>query len=202
MEHAHDLTLFVAAGVIAVAPFAATAMERYRGWTFLARESHVRADVALWYGLALLSLGAGVIHVAVVADHYAEGVIAGLLMAATAGFQLLWIATRSIAPRRLHELSGFAVNAGVILAWIASRTIGLPSPIGDGHVEPIGALDLLATSFELGIVVGLGALLLRREHFQTWAISARSASLAVLALGAAVVVLATASIVTGPPHVH
>ena len=204
MDHAHDLTLFVAAGTIAAAPRLAWVMERQRGWIFLGRDPLVAAGIAIRWSLAVLSMGAAAIHFAVIADHYAEGVLAGLLMSAVAWFQLLWPLTLTLpgAPRRLLDLGALAVNGGAILAWAASRTVGLPAPVGDGRVEPIGTLDILAMSFELGIVLGVAALLLRADRLAMWAVSTRSGSLAVIVLGVMVIVLTTAAIASGAPHIH
>ena len=202
MDHAHDLTLYLAAGAILAAPFGAWASERSRRWMVLAREPVVAVAVAIRHSVILLSLGAGAIHFAVTNDHYAEGLLAGLLMSAVAWFQLLWPVSVAGNPRRHFDLSAIAVNAGTILAWLASRTVGLRPPIGDGRVELVGALDVLATSFELGIVLGLTALLVGNGRLATRAVTTRSATLAVGVLALLVLVLTTAAIGGQPAHHH
>jgi hypothetical protein len=44
------------------------------------------------------------------------------------------------------------VNVGAVLVWATSRTIGLPIGPEAGLPEPVGFPDLLASSFEIGIV--------------------------------------------------
>lgn len=202
MNHAHDLTLYLAAGTILAAPPMAWAMDRFRGWIFLGPEPLIAASVALRLGLVPLSLGAGAIHFAVTNDHFSEGLLAGLLMAAVGWFQLLWPMCVTGSRGGLLDLAAIAVNAGTVIAWLASRTIGVPTPIGDGGVEPVGALDVLATSFEVAIVLSLTALLLRSGRRGTRSVSTRSASLAVGAIGLIVVVLTTASIGSQLLHQH
>ena len=200
MNHAHDLTLYVAAGAILAAPPMAWAMDRFHGWIFLGREPLVAAAVAIRSSLVPLSLGAGAIHFAVTNDHFAEGLLAGVLMSAVGWFQLLWPMSMLAARRRLLDQSAVAINVGTIFAWLASRTVGVPIPIGDGGVEPVRPLDLLATSFELGIVLGLTALLVGNRRLLMRAVSTHSATLAVGVVALLVIVLTTAAIGAQVPH--
>ena len=59
---------------------------------------------------------------------------------------------------------GVVVNAVVIVIWAMSRTTGLPIGSQPWVPEPVGFADLLATSFELGLI-GLLLPTLFRERF-------------------------------------
>ena len=165
-------------------------------------EPLVAAGVAARYAVGLASLGAGVIHVMVAGDHYGVSLVSGLSMSAVGWFQLIWPTLGLVAPRRSVDLAALWVNAGAIAAWAVSRTMGLPSPIGDGGVEPAGALDLLATSLEMIVLAGVTALLVGRARLAGAMVSTRLASLAVGAFGLLVIALVTASLAGGVPHGH
>jgi hypothetical protein len=109
---------------------------------------------------ALLSAGAAAIHASVAVPHFDESALYGLLFVATVLFQAGWAALVLAAPSVRLLGAGVVVNAGVIGAWAVSRTFGLPYGPEPWTAEPVGPLDLAATSFELGIVV-CGLLLLR-----------------------------------------
>ena len=48
-----------------------------------------------------------------------------------------------------------AVNLGVAATWAISRTVGLPIGATPGVPAEVGALDLLATAYEIALVVAL-----------------------------------------------
>lgn len=198
----YDLTLYAASGAIMTAPFLASAMQRSRGWMFVSREPLVGAGIVARYAVAAASLGAGAIHLVVAGDEYGVSLLTGLLMSAVGSFQLIWPPLALLAARRSLDIAAVAVNAGALAAWALSRTIGLPSPIGDGGVEPVGSLDLVATSLELVVVIGVMAALVAGHRLSRAVVSTRSASLAVGAIGVIVIVLVTASLAGGVPQGH
>ncbi|MGE0220545.1 MAG: hypothetical protein AB7S95_32940, partial [Mycolicibacterium sp.] len=75
---------------------------------------------------ALASLGASVIHFAVVPAHWQEWMPAGLFFAAIALFQLSW--ARLVLSRTTTPVLalGILVNLAVIALWSVSRTAGAP----------------------------------------------------------------------------
>ncbi|MFI6480593.1 hypothetical protein ACIBH1_21890 [Nonomuraea sp. NPDC050663] len=108
--------------------------------------SRASAPVAL----AILSAGAGAVHFAVLADHFAMSVAHGAFFAAVGWAQLMWALAVLLRPGRALLLAGLAGNAAVAVVWALSRTIGLPP----GQSEPLGVPDVLATLLELAVISG------------------------------------------------
>ena len=105
---------------------------------------------------ALASLGASVIHFAVVPTHWQEWMPAGLFFAAIALFQLFWarlVLTRTTTP---VLILGVMVNLAVIALWSVSRTAGAPFGPHAGEAELIQAADLCALLLQIYVVMGAG----------------------------------------------
>ncbi len=113
---------------------------------------------------AVLSLAAAGIHFAVITQHLEEDVLFGFLFFALGWFQLIWAQTYLVWPRPPVAAVAIVVNLGAILVWIVSRTVGLPIGPEAGIPEALGFPDLLASTFELGII-GLLLPTLFRERF-------------------------------------
>ena len=109
--------------------------------------------------LAVLSLGAAAIHFAVMPEHFAEWWAFGLFFAAIGWFEALWAVGYVTIPTRGMAGLGLAVNAGTVLLWAASRTTGLPIGPEPWVPEAIGAPDVMATTLEVLLVLGLAAAL-------------------------------------------
>ena len=77
----------------------------------------------------------------------------GLLFLASALGQTVWAVLLLAAPSARLLAAGAAGNLGILAAWALSRTTGLPVGPEPGTPEPIGALDIAASAFELGLVV-------------------------------------------------
>jgi hypothetical protein len=110
--------------------------------------------------LALLSMGAAVIHFVVIPGHWEEYWGQGLFFIVAAIAQLLWAVWILVAPSRLIYLAGAAGNAAIVALWIVTRTAGVPAGPGAGEREAVEFADTLATVFEVLLVVG--ALVLAR----------------------------------------
>jgi hypothetical protein len=108
--------------------------------------------------LALLSAGAGMIHLAVLGPHLREFWLFGVFFAAAALAQLGWALLVMMRPSRRVWLAGAVGNALVIVVWILSRTVGLPLGAEAGHAEPVGFVDALSTAYEALLVAGAAAL--------------------------------------------
>jgi hypothetical protein len=105
--------------------------------------------------LAGLSAAAASIHAAVVQEHLAEFAPFGVFFAVSALSQALWaIAVLGWGPSRALLKWSVLVNGGIVVLWVASRTIGLPLGPGAGTREAIGAIDVLATIYEVALVAG------------------------------------------------
>jgi hypothetical protein len=149
------------------------------------------AEPVLRPALALLSMGAAVIHFVVVPGHWDEYWGQGLFFIIAAIAQLLWAVWVVVAPSRLLYLAGAAGNAAIVALWIVTRTYGVPAGPGAGEREAVEFADTLATVFEVLLVIG--ALVLSRTvpaRPIRWPAGALTASL-VLALVVAALTVAS-----------
>jgi hypothetical protein len=110
--------------------------------------------------LALLSVGAAVIHFVVIPGHWDEYWGQGLFFIIAAIAQILWAVWVVVAPSRLLYLLGALGNAAIVALWVVTRTYGVPAGPGAGEAEAVEFTDTLATVFEV-LLVG-GALVLAR----------------------------------------
>jgi hypothetical protein len=108
---------------------------------------------------ALMSAAAAAIHAAVAAPHFREYVPFGLLFGATALAQAAWAMLMIAAPSARLLAAGAAGNAAIVGAWALSRTVGLPVGPGRWTPEPAAALDVAASTLELGVVAAAIAFL-------------------------------------------
>jgi hypothetical protein len=108
--------------------------------------------------LALLSIGAAVIHFVVIPGHWDEYWGQGLFFVVAAIAQLLWAVWVLVAPSRLLYLAGAAGNAAIVVLWVVTRTAGVPAGPGAGEREAVEFADTLATVFEVLLVIGALAL--------------------------------------------
>jgi hypothetical protein len=108
--------------------------------------------------LALLSAGAGIIHLAVLGPHLREFWLFGVFFAAVGLAQLGWALLVGLRPSGRVWLAGAVGNALVIVVWILSRTVGPPWGPEAGHAEPVGFVDALSTAYEVLLVAGAAAL--------------------------------------------
>ncbi len=113
--------------------------------------THRRTALA---GLAML---AGVIHLWVTSSHFAEWWGYGLFFALVALTQVayggLWLIL-DLDAGRIRALGAFGIVLHVLLLglYAVTRTLGIPlvGP-GAGHVEPVGAVDVVSKLVELGL---------------------------------------------------
>jgi hypothetical protein len=154
-----------------------------------------RGDYERWLrpALALLSVGAAVIHFVVIPGHWDEYWGQGLFFIVAAIAQLLWAVWIIIAPSPLIYLAGAAGNAAIVVMWIVTRTTGVPAGPGAGEAEAVEFADTLATVFEVIIVVG--ALLLARAPRRVTH-SARGVLAPTLLLACVVAALTAASLLS------
>jgi hypothetical protein len=145
--------------------------------------------------VALLSIGAAVIHFAVVSEHFDEWWLTGTFFLALGVFQLVWALLVLFAPSPLLYLAGAVANALVVVLWIVSRTSGVPVGPEAGNAEPVALPDSLATAFEVVLVAILLLLLGGRTTAQTSRALGRPAAIWVsAAIVAALTALALVSV--------
>ncbi len=95
-------------------------------------------------------------------EHFEEWWGYGAFFLVAAAAQALYVPLLLRWPGRTLLLLGIGVNLAIALLYLLTRTVGIPlfGPRA-GEVEGFGFADLCATTSEQGIVVALGAALLR-----------------------------------------
>jgi len=117
---------------------------------------------ALSYGCVAAAVGAAGVHLAVMPAHFAEALVYGVFFLVLATVQLAWAAAVALRPSRRLLAAGLAANAAVIGLWLFTRLVAIPLGPASGERENLTALDLLATGFEVAVVVTAAVLLARR----------------------------------------
>jgi len=112
--------------------------------------------------LALCSMTSAGIHASVSSEHFREAFIFGAFFVAASATQAGWAVLLLHRPGRTLLIAGAAGNAAIIALWTVTRTVGLPVGPQTWHPEPIAALDVASTLFELALV-SVAALLLTRQ---------------------------------------
>lgn len=105
---------------------------------------------------ALASLGAAIIHVAVVPAHWQEWAPAGLFFVAIALFQSIWATVVLVRTTPSVLAAGIMVNLGAIALWTVSRTAGAPFGPHAGEAEMVQGADLCALLLQIYVVMGAG----------------------------------------------
>jgi hypothetical protein len=142
--------------------------------------------------LAVISLGAAGIHFAVVGEHFEEYVVFGLFFGTVAWLQGLWAVAVAVAASRPLLWAGLVGNLLIVVVWVISRTVGLPFGPEAGLPEPAAIADVIATMFEVALVVAAAGLLSRPRF--VYAMPARMAALALLFVTLALATLTTTAI--------
>lgn len=167
----------------------------------MARRALSNTDSGLAARLAAFaSLGAGVIHAAVVPAHWNEWMPAGLFFAAMALAQAGWallILLRTTAPVLIF---GIAVNIAAIALWAFSRSAGAPFGPHAGTVEHIQGADLCALLLEIYAVMGAGWVWRRGRRGDS--IPAFANALVSLGAAGVVILASTVGVTSGLRHGH
>lgn len=122
-------------------------------WRRRSRLSHesLPPSAALWAG-AVASAVAASVHAAVVPEHLHEAAVYGAFFVVAAVCQLGGAVLMVVRRSRLVVMLLAAGNALLVMLWILTRVVGVPLGPRTGVVEPVGAVDVLATTCELVIV--------------------------------------------------
>src|SRR5918994_3948343 len=104
--------------------------------------------------LALLSLGAGFLHAAVIDAHEGHG-IASQVFTAVAVFQVAWAALLLARPSRWLLAVGAVANIAFLGGWVLSRTSGIAFIDGFQDTEPVGFTDGVIVALESLLVLGV-----------------------------------------------
>ena len=130
---------------------------------------------------AAASLGAALIHFAVLPSHWQEWPRSGVFFALIAVFQFSWAVAMAVRPYAAILPAGIVVNLGVITLWVLSRTAGVPFGPHAGEAEVIQAAGVAAVLLEAAVAMGAA---------WVWIGGHRAAAVSGMTYG---VVLATAS---------
>nr|WP_232076873.1 hypothetical protein [Mycobacterium gallinarum] len=123
----------------------------------MTRKIATKTDGRLAARLATVSsLGAAVIHFAVLPAHWQEWTPAGLFFASIALFQLAWALLVLVRPTRVVLAAGIVANGGAAALWALSRTAGAPFGPNAGEPEVIEAAGLCVLLLECYVVMGAG----------------------------------------------
>lgn len=105
---------------------------------------------------ALASLGAAIVHVAVVPTHWQQWAPSGIFFLSLALFQAVWARMVLVRTTIAALAAGVLVNTGVLALWALSRTAGAPFGPNAGHVELIAGADVCAVLLQVYVVMGAG----------------------------------------------
>ncbi len=117
--------------------------------------------------VGLGSLAAASVHYVVMPHHFEEGTIYGCFFAVAATLQVVFGLLTLARPSRPLIAAGLVGNVAVIILWLITRTVGIPLGPAAGSTEAVGGLDVLATMFEIIIVLGSVSLLSRSARAAT-----------------------------------
>ena len=145
--------VFIAGPMVLLALFAAfTDVRRWMNKTRSAKPAGARRGVFTFVAAAM-SVAAGVTHGVVCPEHFREATIYGVFFLVAASCQLSWAVLVLIRPSRFLWAGALVGNASIVALWAVTRSVGVPLGPGAGEKEAIGALDIVATCAEVGLVV-------------------------------------------------
>jgi hypothetical protein len=149
---------------------------------------------------AIASLGAAVIHFAVVPTHWQEWMPSGLFFVSIALLQLIWALVVVARPTTAVLAAGIAANVGAAALWALSRTAGAPFGPNAGEPELVQAAGLCALLLEVYVVMGTGWVWYRGH--QSEPISAFANAIVLLGAGTVIAAAATVGVASGLQHNH
>lgn len=103
---------------------------------------------------AIASVGAAVIHFAVIPGHWRDSIPAGFFFASVAMFQVVWAVLTWNRPPALLLAAGIGVNTGVAALWIHSRAAGGSFGSNGAATAAVQAVGICALLLECYIVMG------------------------------------------------
>jgi hypothetical protein len=124
-----------------------------------ARSDRLRPPLLQLAAIGLLASGA--IHLSVLPDHWRQAWFIGLFFLVAAGCQVAAAGLLLTHPTRRLVLAVVVGSLAVVAMWGWSRLVGVP--FTGNPPEPVGVLDVLATTAELATVVA-GVLWLRHRQ--------------------------------------
>ncbi|MCV7432482.1 hypothetical protein H7K31_12950 [Mycolicibacterium bacteremicum] len=149
---------------------------------------------------ALASLGAAVVHFAVVPAHWQEWPLSGAFFAVLALLQLIW--ARAVLVRTTVSVlaAGVVLNVGAMALWALSRTAGTPFGPHAGQPEVVQGADLAALLLQIYVVMGAGWIWYRGAQGNP--VSLMASATVLLGAVAVVTLASTVGVVSGQRHGH
>jgi len=149
---------------------------------------------------AIASLGAAVIHFAVVPTHWQEWMPSGLFFVFIGLFQFIWARGVLVRPTAAVCAAGIVANVGAAALWALSRTAGAPFGPHAGEPEIVQAAGLCALLLEVYVVMGAGWVWYRSHQGEP--ISAFANAIVLVGVGAVIASAATVGVASGLQHDH
>jgi len=129
--------------------------------------------------VSILSIGSGLLHAALITDHFREWWGYGLFFVVVAiiqvGYGMIFLFQIRNYPRGIKSkktldflyILGIAGNLFIIALYVITRTVGIPffGP-GAGEVESVAPIDIFSKGLEIWLVIIL-VLLLRLTHLSS-----------------------------------
>jgi hypothetical protein len=110
---------------------------------------------------AVAGVGAAAVHFAVMPEHFHESWLYGTFFLGTATAQVAWSVVAVTRPGRPVFVMGALANGLVVALWLVTRLVGIPIGPAAGTTEDFGALDLLASAFEVFVSLTAALVLIR-----------------------------------------
>jgi hypothetical protein len=105
-------------------------------------------DVArCWAGFA--SLGAGLVHLAVVHEHFQESALFGIFFLVSGALQIGWAMVALARDRMPLPRLAAAAQLAMVALWGVTRTVGLPIGPEVWTPEAVGRADVLCVALEI-----------------------------------------------------
>jgi hypothetical protein len=135
-------------------------------WSRRRRSVHAPRQSGIWQprlldGMFVAGAGAAAVHYVVMPTHFAESTLYGAFFLLAATTQLGYSSLLVFRPSRALVAVGMLGNAAMVALWLTTRLVAIPLGPAAGSREGFGGLDILASCFEVAIVL-LGALVLLR----------------------------------------
>ncbi len=152
---------------------------------------------------AIASIGAAMIHFAVIPVHFVDWVLSGLFFASVSAFQLIWAFLVWTRPPAALLAVGVMGNASLATLWVVSRTDGVPFGPHAGEPEVVHAAGICVLLLECYVVMGAAWAWMRGWRAEP--VSGLRSALVLLAANsvvAVVVALGLASTLQNHDHHH
>ena len=148
---------------------------------------------------AIASVGAAMIHFAVLPAHWRDWLPSGLFFASVAVFQLIWGLLTWARPTVAALTIGILANIGVTALWAWSRTAGVPFGPHAGEPEVVQASGICALLLQCYVV--MGAAWGCRRH-RAAEVSGFGSALVLLGASAVIAAAGTVGVASGLQHGH